>query len=87
MAAVYSAPDTDLLMASQQTIWSCKPGDDLRVIPVKDFRAVIAMVPHPFNSSHPELDGRFFVVEKLGLDVMSLADLIPEDIVDESLDT
>ena len=74
MVSPYSPPDIALWEASHRTVWSCTPAadDNLSVVPLPFIKAVVAMVPHPPRISHPELEGRFFVVEKLGIDSISL---------------
>lgn len=69
MVSVYSDPLPDLLRRSYSTVWSCTHGGaaSLRVIDVKAIQAVVAMIPHPAFPAHPELSGRFFLVEKMGL--------------------
>lgn len=63
----YSPPHPGLLNASQGTLWSCTRVESVKVIDVKHISAVVAMVPHqPFQGEEGE--GRFFLVEKPGLD-------------------
>jgi hypothetical protein len=64
---MYSPPDLALLEASYHTLWSCSYQGDtaLRVIDVKTIVSVVAMVPLSA--------GRYFVVEKPGLNVAHMA--------------
>ena len=70
----YTRPDLELLTKSVETVWSCRASgdDDIQVIDVKAISAVVAMVPHPRRAGHDELIGRVFVMEKLGIDSISL---------------
>ena len=77
MVSLYSAPDRDLLAKSSNTLWSCRyqGANALRIIDVKDIKAVVAMIPH----KQPELAGRVFVVEKLTVDVLEATENPAED--------
>ncbi|KAJ7090488.1 hypothetical protein C8R44DRAFT_648205 [Mycena epipterygia] len=68
---MYSQPDENLLQESYNTVWFSDHGmgEHLVVIPVKTILSVVAMVPLTING----VDG-FFLVEKPGLDVISLTD-------------
>lgn len=84
MAHFYSAPDADLLRESSNTLWSCSKLDEnvgLRVIELSEITAVVAMVPHPplDNPALANFTNRVFVVEKIGLEVMSLVGVEEED--------
>lgn len=63
----------DLWDKSFGTVWSCEyNGDnDLVVVDVKTILSVVAIVPHPdLEKDVPEnCAGRFYIAEKLGLDV------------------
>jgi hypothetical protein len=79
--STYSAPHRQLFEISYGTLWSCTFGGDnsLIVIDVKSIEAVVAMVPHqPF----PDSPGRFFLVEKPGLDIAFLSGHV-EDVRNE----
>ena len=67
--SIYSDPDQDLLDRSLATVWSCRAGgrEGLRVIDVKMIRSVVAMIPQPRSPGHEHYQGRYFVVEKLGV--------------------
>jgi hypothetical protein len=75
LVSLFSKPDESLLSLSVNTLWSCEYQGDraLRFINVKTIQSVVAMIPH-----RPEIRGqhateRFFLVEKPGLDVATLA--------------
>jgi len=84
LVSLYSKPDDYLLSISENTLWSSKYQGDgaLKFIDVKTIQSVVAMIPHK-----PEIPGlppseRFFLVEKLGLDVAMMAgieDDVPGD--------
>jgi hypothetical protein len=81
MVSTYSAPNQHLFELSYCTLWSCTHGGDnsLVVIDVKSIEAVVAMVPHqPFRDS----PGRYFLVEKPGLDIAFLSGHV-EDVPNE----
>ena len=83
MVSIYSPPDAYLLKESYGAVYSCwYRGDaDLRVIEAKNILSVVAMVPHPASQAHilPNMENRVFVMEKLGLDVMSLTGIQEQD--------
>ena len=68
LGSLYSRPDQDLLRASYNTVWSCKAPQKLTVFKAKYILSVVAIVPH-------KPDGRdaFYLIEKPGLDMISLA--------------
>ena len=70
LVSVYSPPDRELLEASYFTLWSCRYQGNmaLKVVDVKTIVGVVAMVLHGENFTG-DTTGRFFVVEKPGLDV------------------
>lgn len=65
----YSPPEQDLLEASSKTLWVCEELDEatssMEIIEVETIRSVVAMVPFD--------DGRVFMVEKMGLEIGSMA--------------
>ena len=89
MIAMYGPHDKELYRESSATIWSCRRTEQLKVYNVTSIISIVAMVPHvQENGQLGGYDGQVFVVEKLGLDVMALADLIDtilED-TDEDID-
>jgi hypothetical protein len=100
LVSLYSEPDAELLEESYNTVWSCKyQGDDkLEVVDAKSISSVVAMVPLPIDDNEGSSSGddrdsddiSYFVVEKLGLDVSSMAgykdDEDEEDILEEADD-
>ncbi|KAF7323224.1 hypothetical protein HMN09_00103100 [Mycena chlorophos] len=74
LAGLYPRPDRELWELSFQTAWSCEKPDRFIVFPVQDIRAVVAMIPHKRNGQD-----YFFLVEKPGLDIISLTGDIEED--------
>lgn len=80
MVSFYSPPHGNLLELSYNTLLSCIPENGLKVIDVKSIRSVVAMIPHlPFPGNMEE---RYFVVEKPGLDVACLGgsvEVFPEE--------
>ena len=84
MVSLYSHPHKELYEYSFQTLLSCtyagEMHSDLWVIDAKLIKSVVAMVPHnPFPGETLE---RYFVVEKPGLDVACLGEVV-EVAVDE----
>ncbi|OBZ74776.1 hypothetical protein A0H81_05489 [Grifola frondosa] len=90
MVSLFSDPDQFLAEASYGVILSCVRRTDehrLVAIDVRDIKAVVAMVPHTVERAlaantyyHGNIpvpgSQRYFVVEKLGLEVASLAGVI-----------
>ncbi|KDQ51981.1 hypothetical protein JAAARDRAFT_73289 [Jaapia argillacea MUCL 33604] len=79
LVSLYSPPDSDLLTASSNTVWSCKyQGDDaLRVVDVSTIESVVAIVPHSARQGS-DLADCFFVVEKPGLDIAAMGGVAEE---------
>jgi hypothetical protein len=71
----HSPPDLALLRKSYNTLWTCRHqgADDLHVVDVKNIHSVVAVVPFPFERD------KFFIGEKLGLEVTALGGLEEED--------
>lgn len=94
MVSLYGAPNATLLKKSYQTVYSCSHLGDagLLVIEAKSIQAVIAAIPHSVvpDISDPEiraeLQDKVFIVEKLGMDVMILADAVNNGEDDDELD-
>ena len=83
LVSPYSPPNEYLLRSSQDTLVVCRleDGANMWVIDAKTILSVVAMVPFPFL-----LDNRnnnYFVIEKVGLDVIE-ADDAQDDDVDRS---
>jgi hypothetical protein len=79
MVSLYSAPDMALYCKSYGALWVCKHGGDagLRVVDVKSIASVVSMVPFGLVE-----ENRYFVAEKLGLDVTHMGGL-DEELTDE----
>ncbi|KAI0372483.1 hypothetical protein BV20DRAFT_939965 [Pilatotrama ljubarskyi] len=82
MVSMFSPPDRAILTESVGALLACMyQGDASRaVIPITDIMSVIAMVPLPLSPHETALpsaeqlkENRFFVVEKLGLEVALMA--------------
>ncbi|KIJ09554.1 hypothetical protein PAXINDRAFT_17364 [Paxillus involutus ATCC 200175] len=69
---LYSMPDEELLRLSMQTYATCTLLDELLVIDVKQIIGVIAMVPQTTRLPGGEIKDRFFLVERLGLELSDL---------------
>ena len=75
LVSLFSKPDAHLQTLSVNRLWSYEYQGDkaLKFIDVKTIQAVIAMISHkPKISGHPPSEC-FFLVEKLGLDVATIA--------------
>lgn len=85
MVDIYGPPDPHLLAESSNTLWSCSQQADhrgLAVVEVMKIESVVAIVPHPQpvpGSNQVDLTGWFYVVEKMGLDVATMAGISVED--------
>lgn len=82
LVSMYSPPHQALLKASYATLWSCTYQGDaaLKIIDVHSITGVVAMVPH--NPFPEDSVGRFFVVEKPGLDIAHMGGN-DEEVTDE----
>jgi hypothetical protein len=71
---MYSEPDPWLHNVSNDTLFSCtKQGNNgLRVVDVKSILLVIAMVPHHPVIPGKDVEERYFVVEKIGLEMVGI---------------
>ncbi|PCH42719.1 hypothetical protein WOLCODRAFT_86186 [Wolfiporia cocos MD-104 SS10] len=80
--SLYSEPDKDLLEYSYNTLYSCECLETPRLVVVKvtSIMSVVGMLPHPErNGPHGrDLEGRFFLVEKLGLEILQMAGIHEE---------
>lgn len=78
IVSVYSEPNAELLTASNGTLISCQSFGDNALIAINVFciQSVVAMIPHSLphfmDSEH-----HFFLVERPGLDLVSLGSLVP----------
>ena len=71
---MYSPPDEHLLRSTYNTLCVCRHKDDgaIVVVDVKSILSVVAMVPFPFVvGGH---SNQFFMIEKIGLDVVEVDD-------------
>ena len=72
LVSLYGPPDQWLLEQSHHSLWSCKP-QGLAVVDVKSILSVVAMIPHsPSIPGNAQVEERFFVVEKIGLEVANM---------------
>jgi hypothetical protein len=85
LVSLYSRPGPGLLSLSINMLWSCEyKGDDmLRFINVKTIHTVVAMIPHKLVIEGWQMGERFFLVEKLGLDVAVMSGIQEDMPVDE----
>ena len=84
VVSVYSLPDKDLLAASTGTYYSVRilPGEEgLRVISVKAIESVVSIQPRYYHLEPEET--RWFIWEKMGLQVNALNGIPEEDDDDE----
>ena len=89
LVSLFSNPDPTLLSLSFNTLWSCQYQGNmaLQFINTKTIQAVVSMVPHmPMIQGQPA-EGRFFLVEKPGLDVAMIAGAEEEMSGEELSDT
>jgi hypothetical protein len=74
LLSIYSSPHLPTLQEYSNCLWTCQSKGDLglAVVDIKCIQSVVAMVPHSID-----LDGvverRFFLYEKIGLDVAHIA--------------
>lgn len=75
IVSLYGPPDMDLYEASFKTVYSCNftRYEELQVIDVRDIMSVVSRQPFPRDSPH---EGKWFVVEKSGLESEALAGYI-----------
>jgi hypothetical protein len=75
LVSLFSKPDEHLKTLSVNTLWSCEyqGNDALKFINVKTIQAIIAMIPHKPKIPERPPSQRFFLVEKLGLNVTTIA--------------
>jgi hypothetical protein len=78
LVSLYSSPDEHLLSQSHATLLVCwHQRAILTVIDVKSILSVVAMVPFPFSvAGHVD---QFFVIEKIGLDVVEVDDNVDDE--------
>ena len=80
--SLYSAPDQEILQCSYSTLTVCEYQGDavLVMIGVKYIEAAVGMVP--FGEQVEGRNPRYFLVEKLGLDVYETIVNVDEDVDD-----
>ncbi|KIN96965.1 hypothetical protein M404DRAFT_32804 [Pisolithus tinctorius Marx 270] len=66
---LYSLPDEVLLQKSSHTLASSKLLNELVIVRIKSIKSVVAMIPHRLKQPSGIVEDRFFLMEKLGLDV------------------
>jgi len=73
----YSPPNLELLRHSHGTLWTCQyqGAEELLVVDVKLVHSVVTMAPLPFDQE------KYFVGEKIGLEVTALSGIEEEDII------
>jgi hypothetical protein len=79
LVSFYSPPNEYLLRYTQTTLAVCRHHSEspLVVIDAKSILSVVAMVPFPFS-----IDGhgdQYFMIEKIGLDVVEVDDPIDDE--------
>ncbi|KAL6301085.1 hypothetical protein BKA93DRAFT_819140 [Sparassis latifolia] len=80
MMLLYSSPDATLLESSSGTVWACEHLGErsMIVVDVGSIISVVGMVPHQFQVNGKNID-RFFVLEKMGLEVTYMGGVEEED--------
>lgn len=68
MISLYGRPDRAILAQSSRALWACEylGSENLHIVRVEKIRSVVSMIPLPALPG--EEDGRWFVVEKPGID-------------------
>ena len=69
---LYSLPDDSLLKTSSHTLASSKFSAEFVVVHVKSIKSVVGMIPHHLTCPSGAVEGRFFLMEKPGLDISQL---------------
>ncbi|KIK10503.1 hypothetical protein PISMIDRAFT_124320, partial [Pisolithus microcarpus 441] len=69
---LYSPPNELLLKKSSHTLISSKLVDELAVMHVKSIKSMVGMIPHRLRLPSGITEDRFFLMEKLGLDISQL---------------
>ncbi|KAJ3533550.1 hypothetical protein NM688_g7267 [Phlebia brevispora] len=77
----YGDRDDTIWNRSQSTVWSCQCQDQYAIICITDIISIVGIVPHidPNTRRLGSYDRRVFIVEKMGLDVMTLAGISEDD--------
>ncbi|KAH9012701.1 hypothetical protein EDB84DRAFT_1278534, partial [Lactarius hengduanensis] len=78
LVSVWSEPDKELLEESSKTVYSCAYQGQavLRVVDVKFIESVVAMVP--MTPCEGDRSARYFLLEKPGLDVAEVEDVLDD---------
>jgi len=70
---MFSRPDPHLCNISHETLLSCAKLCNKKVVDVKRITAVVGMVPHhPHIPNAEQAEDRYFVVEKVGLEMADM---------------
>lgn len=71
LVTLYSLPQPELLALSYGALISCthKGEESLCVIDVNTIQSVVGMIPHKPTLPNGQVEERFFLVEKTGLDI------------------
>ncbi|KAG1824346.1 uncharacterized protein BJ212DRAFT_1260525 [Suillus subaureus] len=69
---LYSLPDKELLEVFSQTVVSCIRLDEFTVTNVKNIASVVVMIPHKPTLPSGVTEDQFFMLEKPGLDILTL---------------
>lgn len=86
MLTLYSSADAELYAQSSGALYSCTLRDNsgVRVVDISTIESVVAMVPHSYALLEAANLGaafkdRVFVVERPGLEVMALGEMLDPD--------
>jgi hypothetical protein len=89
MVLPFSPPDPTIYTASAKSVYCCTAAldseRDLRVVEAKHIMAVVAIVPMPNRYISPSRRPAWFIIERPGLDVLSLRGDVEVDEDDENL--
>jgi hypothetical protein len=79
VVSIYSHPDQTILKESSQTLWAClyTGTTNLHLVPAKSIISLVSM--QPLIPLPDEVPGRWFVVEKSGLDDADLTEQREEE--------
>lgn len=79
VVSIYSCPDQTILKESSQTLWVClyTGTTNLHLVPAKSIISLVSM--QPLIPLPDEVPGRWFVVEKSGLDDADLTEQREEE--------
>lgn len=77
MIRLFSRPDPTLFEESYWTVWSItvlEGMEGMLIVPATSIKAVVAVIPHNHHVMPDNSDKRYFVWEKMGLDMGLLSD-------------